>query len=427
MPMKYVLALIGLILVSTFDVARADSWALPEKEVYLASDGSARLTVTPRELTNQLDFFEGKIEGSPLAGQDPASAVKAPMAVLETRDATGAWTAIWQGKLVNDVAPVNVLVAPSGRYFVTLDNWHFMGYGDDVVVIYRSDGSVVRKMALTDFLTRSHVRAMPRSVSSLQWRKEASLSPDGTMLVIPVNLPSTRQSPDPAPVLYQFALETGAIDAIDPAMQSTIDELARISLAEDEATEQARFAFITQPLVKPTDPEQLYEYLVEAYRRLTPFRDPDAEFLFLSDEEAELPPPVSAMQPPESAWTFVLEPPAAKDYRRSLRSLKELLKEREGELEDAVAIGSADEANLVQVLQAYAKRLKPGVYKNVYLFVAVSDELWPAIVQSFALSGARLIQIDTGDAIPQSPEWIAYFQKRREQAEAEQEAGEAAK
>jgi hypothetical protein len=62
----------------------------------------------------------------------------------------------------------------------------------------------------------------------------------------------------------------------------------------------------------------------------------------------------------------------------------------------------------------------PGVYKNVYLFVAVSDELWPAIVQSFALSSARLTQIDTRDTIPQNPEWTAFFQKGREQAEAEE-------
>lgn len=412
--MKHVLALICFVLLGFGQRAHADSWDLPDTEVYLAADGSSRLTVTPRELTNQLDFFEGKVEGSTLAGQDQLSPIKAPQAVLEVKDSSGSWTALWKGKLVNDVAPVSVLVAPAGRYFVTLDNWHSMGYGDDVIAIYRADGTVIRKMGLTDFLSKSHVRAMPRSVSSLQWRKEASLSPDGTMLIIPINIPSTKQSPDPTPVLYRFALETGAIDAIDPAIQATIDDLAGVSLAEDEAEEQARLKFITEPLAKPTDPGQMDDYLREAYRRLTPFRDPDAELLFLSDEEAE-------MQPPDFAWTFVLKPPATRDYGRSQRLLKELLKEREGdELGEAVAIGSADEANLVQVLQAYAKSLKPGVYKDVYLFVTVPDELWPAIVQSFALSGARLTQIDTGDVIPQNPEWLAYFQKSREQAEEEQ-------
>lgn len=421
MLMKYVLALICFVLLGFGQVARADSWALPDTEVYLAADGSTRLTVTPRELTNQLDFFEGKVAGSALAGQDPMSPIKAPQAVLEVKDSSGNWTALWKGELVNDVAPVSVLVAPAGRYFVTFDNWHSMGYGDDVVVIYRSDGTIVRKMGLTDFLSKSHVRAMPRSVSSLQWRTEASLSPDGTKLIIPINLPSTRASPEPSPVTYQFILETGAVVPIEPTTLAQIDELASVSLAEDKAAEQARFEFLTEPLVKPADPSQLYDYLQEAYRRLTPFRDPDAELLLLSDEEEESLLPVSEMRPPETAWTFVLKQPPTKDYARSLRSLKELLKEREGdELGEAVAIGSADEANLIQVLQDYAKRLKPGVYKNVYLFVAVSDELWPAIVQSFALSGARLTQIDTRDTIPQNPEWTAFFQKGREQAEAEE-------
>lgn len=52
---------------------------------------------------------------------------------------------------------------------MTFDNWYKAGYGDDIVVIYRTDGSVVKKYGLADLFTEGEISKLPRSVSSIWW------------------------------------------------------------------------------------------------------------------------------------------------------------------------------------------------------------------------------------------------------------------
>ena len=70
--------------------------------------------------------------------------------------------------LVNPVSPVKALVSADGRHVVTFDNWYQVGYGD-VVVIYRSNGTLVKKFGLEDLFTKSDIQHFPRSVSSIWW------------------------------------------------------------------------------------------------------------------------------------------------------------------------------------------------------------------------------------------------------------------
>ncbi len=49
---------------------------------------------------------------------------------------------LWNTKLENEVAPVDVFVSDDGQYVVTLDNWHKVGYGDEVVAFYHKDGLI---------------------------------------------------------------------------------------------------------------------------------------------------------------------------------------------------------------------------------------------------------------------------------------------
>ena len=77
---------------------------------------------------------------------------------------------LWTIPLVNEVSPVDALVSDNGDYVVTFDNWHSVGYGDDAVVIYHAaDGGLIKKLALTDFLTESDFNELSRSVSSIWW------------------------------------------------------------------------------------------------------------------------------------------------------------------------------------------------------------------------------------------------------------------
>lgn len=70
--------------------------------------------------------------------------------------------------LVNPVSPLNALVADDG-YFVTLDNWHNVGYGK-AVAIYAPSGKLVRGYELADLYPKEKLEKIPRSVSSRYWR-----------------------------------------------------------------------------------------------------------------------------------------------------------------------------------------------------------------------------------------------------------------
>src|SRR5690606_13407911 len=111
------------------DTALADSWSLPTPEIYSSADGSKRLTVYPRELSNQLDYFSDKVEGIEPAGQRRAASTATATAILESKAKGGKWALMWHGPLLNNVSPVSALVSNSGHHVVTFDNWHEVGHG----------------------------------------------------------------------------------------------------------------------------------------------------------------------------------------------------------------------------------------------------------------------------------------------------------
>lgn len=180
--MKFWLVILLLIVPGA---ASADSWALPERQSYFSADRSLRFTVTPRALRGALGYFEDKVAGKEPAGQDKEG-VKEATGKLERLDSNGTWIAVWERPLLNEVAPVNALVENSGRYVVTFDNWHSVGLGDNVVVIYGADGRLIRSMTLTDIVPEDYVQILPRSVSSLWWHGTDRISGDALVLQIVV-------------------------------------------------------------------------------------------------------------------------------------------------------------------------------------------------------------------------------------------------
>jgi hypothetical protein len=81
--------------------ARATSWSMPEQRTYWSPAHSARLTVTPGAWETRAQPASGR---------------------LEVRRADGTWEAIWSKALLNEVAPVEVLVTDDGRNVVTFDD-----------------------------------------------------------------------------------------------------------------------------------------------------------------------------------------------------------------------------------------------------------------------------------------------------------------
>lgn len=188
--------LLPLLLLAGFVAPRpagADSWVPPQTETYVSADGSHRLTVTPRAIRGALPYFEDKVEGREPAGQSPGGAREA-RALLERREADGRWREVWQRALPNDVAPVRALVADGGRYVATFDNWHSLGFGDNVVVIYGEAGRLIRSFRLDELLSDDEIERLPRSVSSIAWGGEHRFSADGTRLVLKIARPGSGRS-----------------------------------------------------------------------------------------------------------------------------------------------------------------------------------------------------------------------------------------
>ena len=154
-----------LLLFGLHAVANADTWRLPEVEKYCSANKKYCLKVEPKKLESQLAYFKDKVDE-----RDNAGAVKG----LPDNCCKGTFFAkgktLWNVRLDNEVAPVSALISDNGDYVITFDNWHGVGYGDNVVAIYSGKtGTLIKKLGLADFLTESDIYNLPESTSSIHW------------------------------------------------------------------------------------------------------------------------------------------------------------------------------------------------------------------------------------------------------------------
>lgn len=213
--------------------ACADSWLLPETTTYLSRGEGCRLTVVPRDLEDQLAFFEGKVAGAEKAGQR-ADGNSEPNATLERRLPDGRWQRVWTRALVNDVAPTDALISDDMKYVVTFDNWHSVGYGDDAIAIYDIANGGVRTFSVENLLGADYFAALPHSVSSVDWRSDARI--EGGKLSIGIIVPDGSLLPDTARhVTLVIDLVSGKILERSPAAWKD----ARASAARINATRRA--------------------------------------------------------------------------------------------------------------------------------------------------------------------------------------------
>ena len=250
-------------------VSLADSWFPAQTETILSANGKFRVTVVPRPLEGALAYFSDKVDGIEPAGQDPGEAQRSPVARVERLADSGEWEFVWQMPLVNNVAPVVVLLADDGSRLVTFDNWHSKGYGDDAVVIYDRQGEVVRKFSLEQMLPADYVRHLPRSVSSLQWRGTPALVDGDRMVEIPVAQPRPDREEWPELPL-RVRLSDGQV--MVPASREWLGALARaghLEAARRDAWDALRELRVT-PLLPPgsADTREWRTYLFELRDRI---------------------------------------------------------------------------------------------------------------------------------------------------------------
>jgi TonB family protein len=187
--------LIGVVLVAGAVISnvRADSWALPQKKKYYSQAKKYYLEVVPKKLESQLSYFEDKAAGKENAGAPSGVKDNRAKGAFYARRSDGTYAKKWEFPLVNEVAPVSALVSNKGTYFVTFDNWHSVGHGEDVVAIYRQNGTLIKKFGLQDLLTKGDIETLPHSVSSIWWGGEHYIDEEKDLLIL--KIVANRKSP----------------------------------------------------------------------------------------------------------------------------------------------------------------------------------------------------------------------------------------
>jgi hypothetical protein len=361
----------------------ADTWLPPAVKQYHSAEGDVRLTVVPRGLSSPLAYFEDLVEGRENAGQAENGETLA-RGVLERRAGPDVWEKVWAGPLVNDVSPVSAMVASNGRYAVTFDNWHSIGRGQHVIVMYDRQGRLIRSLELSDIIPPEWIRGLSHSVSSTYWAGEHRFS--GEDLILEVLLPSMEGlSGERAFIDISLDLETGAVSPVDQnAWTSALGEVEAVNRAMDvaEAERDRRFR---EPLRVPAEPTErtMHGFLVEAFFRISPDWDDGYPA------------------------TKVLRHPDADNYAASEGWVREAFADSYSGR--TIMIAGLSEPALVALLIRIGPDLSPKSLTDVTVYLAVSAEAWPAVRRALAHTGATLVHLDTALAIPQRPERLSRY------------------
>jgi|GEM_PF-529902 len=381
----------------------ADSWAMPRTETYLSPNGEYRFTVEPSQIGSQLEYFAQEVEA-----QSDGEVIErpAPIGLLEKRNVEGQWEAVWVERLVNHVAPVDVLVADDGRHIVTFDNWHSVGHGDNVIVIYGKGGALVRSMALTDLVPSEYKDALPHSVSSLRWKTDATIGPSNSEFAIDVLVPGTDWNSDEAETIeFRIALSDGAIEKPSGEAWDAALCAADNVLSEREKAEQERLAFLRDPLTAPDgcDGRKWNRYLREAHARLS------------SD------PPFDA-----STSVHLVNPPDHPRHEDAIGYFREELIDWAGYPNDFSVVSPCGSGVMATVIEQLVQNVETNALIDTTIYVSVSKAEFDAIQSSLRPTGASAFWLDPDFAIPQRPERIpgskeeaaareAYYERQAEE------------
>jgi hypothetical protein len=358
---------LALLLLAVPAAAAADSWAMPRQRVYNSGTGQVRLIVTPNRALAR-HYFKKAAERRP-GGHAAAR--------LERRDDHGRWRVRWHGRLRNEVMPVTAMVADSGRYFVTFDDWGGIGTGPNVVVVYDGSGRVIRALSILDLLPEPYVRTLPRSFSSIYWSGEHSFSADGETLRLSLALPGESIFPG-GYFAHSVTLATGEPGARSGAEWDRAMAASVAWRAEQRDKEAAYIAFMTEPLAAPRSSDRAAwdAYLLEAFKRVAP------------DWQMNNP------------WKMLVRPPGAPPYPGAFSpDPKTIFALRNLPL--VMAVASPEGVALAPALAPFLEGRRQGWLRGIRVYVVADDAAWPGLVRLFAPSEASLIQLDPSEPIPQ--------------------------
>ena len=80
-------------------------------------------------------------------------------------------TEIWSRFLINNHSPVRVFVSDSGKYVVTMDEWHSVG--ELPVVVYGQRGELIRVHSTDSLGLKDDVLQITITASSYWWNEDS--------------------------------------------------------------------------------------------------------------------------------------------------------------------------------------------------------------------------------------------------------------
>ena len=169
----------GTVMLATLTLALvtvpwADQWPAPQTREVWSPSREYFVRVIPGKGIGETVGFRGAPTGPHATAE------------LYRRASDRSYRVAWAITLANPVAPIDLFLTDSG-YLVTLDNWHNMGYGK-IVAFYSPEGKLLRGYALDELFSAAEIEKLPRSVSSIWWRKQlAYVRPDQQSLYVSVD------------------------------------------------------------------------------------------------------------------------------------------------------------------------------------------------------------------------------------------------
>ena len=157
-----------IILIATSYGLKADTWGTPETKFYFSEDSTHILKVIPRH--TPLNFYKW-LTAKPNRKErfNKKDTVVTPCyAILYRINEDKDTVEIWKKNLINSISPVEALVSNNGKRIITIDNWHSVGYGIDVFVVYNEKGELIKRYKLDDF-TLFPINNYMFSISSIWW------------------------------------------------------------------------------------------------------------------------------------------------------------------------------------------------------------------------------------------------------------------
>ncbi|MSP37896.1 MAG: hypothetical protein EXR70_05345 [Deltaproteobacteria bacterium] len=139
---------------------QADDWPAARPFQFFSASGKYFIRFVPGDSIGDTVGFAGSRKG------------KFASALYYAQQADRSYKLLHEIALQNPVAPVDALLSDQG-YFITLDNWHNLGYGK-VAAIYGPAGKPIRSFELGELYPGQMLERIPSSVSSRHWRCQPS-------------------------------------------------------------------------------------------------------------------------------------------------------------------------------------------------------------------------------------------------------------